>query len=48
MTFDEYQKGVLRTATGVCTVTKDDMLLNGIMEDIDKCLHDGEDSICRR
>lgn len=31
MTFDEYQKGVMRTASGVCAATKDNMLLNGIM-----------------
>lgn len=31
MTFDEYQKGVMRTASSVCTATKDNMLLNGIL-----------------
>lgn len=31
MTFDEYQKGVMRTASGVCVATKDNMLLNGVM-----------------
>lgn len=31
MTFDEYQKGVMRTASKVCTATKDNMLLNGVM-----------------
>lgn len=31
MTFEEYQKGVMRTASGICTATKENMLLNGIM-----------------
>lgn len=31
MTFDKYQKGVMRTASGVCTATKDNMLLNGVL-----------------
>ena len=31
MTFDEYQKGVMRTASGVCTATKENMRINGIM-----------------
>lgn len=31
MTFDEYQKGVMRTASSVCTATKDNMLLNGVL-----------------
>lgn len=31
MTFDEYQKGVMRTASGVSVATKDNMLLNGVM-----------------
>lgn len=31
MTFSEYQKGVMRTASGVCTATKENMRLNGIL-----------------
>lgn len=31
MTFDEYQKGVMRTASDVTLATKDNMLMNGIM-----------------
>lgn len=31
MTFEEYQKGVMRTASGVCTATKENMRLNGIL-----------------
>lgn len=31
MTFNEYQKGVMRTASGICKATKDNMLLNGVM-----------------
>lgn len=31
MTFDEYQKGVMRTASGVCVATKDNMLFNGVL-----------------
>lgn len=31
MTINEYQKAALRTATGVCTATRDNMLLNGVM-----------------
>lgn len=30
MTFDEFQKGCLRTASGVTAATKENMLLNGI------------------
>lgn len=31
MTFNEFQKGALRTASGVCMATKENMLLNGVM-----------------
>lgn len=31
MTFDEFQKGCLRTASGVTVATKENMLLNGIL-----------------
>lgn len=31
MTFNEFQKGALRTASGICTTTKENMLLNGVM-----------------
>jgi NTP pyrophosphatase (non-canonical NTP hydrolase) len=31
MTFDEYQKGCMRTAGRVTTATKENMLLNGVM-----------------
>lgn len=31
MTFDEFQKGCLRTASGVTAATKENMLLNGIL-----------------
>lgn len=31
MTFTEYQSDVMRTASGICTATKENMLLNGIL-----------------
>ena len=31
MTFSEYQKGVMRTASKMCTATKENMRINGIM-----------------
>ena len=31
MTFNEYQKGVMRTASKMCTATKENMRINGIM-----------------
>lgn len=31
MTFNEYQEGVMRTASGVCSATKENMLLNGVL-----------------
>lgn len=31
MTFDEYQKGVMRTASDITVATKENMLMNGIM-----------------
>ena len=31
MTFDEYQRGVMRTASDVTKATKENMLMNGIL-----------------
>lgn len=31
MTFQDYQNDVMRTASGICTATKENMLLNGIL-----------------
>ena len=31
MTFDEFQRGVMRTASGVTCATKGNMLLNGVL-----------------
>lgn len=31
MTFNEYQKGVIRTVSGACTATKENTRINGIM-----------------
>ena len=31
MTFNEYQNGVMRTASKMCTATKENMRINGIM-----------------
>jgi NTP pyrophosphatase (non-canonical NTP hydrolase) len=31
MTINEYQKAAMRTASGVATATKDNLLLNGVM-----------------
>lgn len=31
MTFEEYQKGVMRTASDITVATKENMLMNGIM-----------------
>lgn len=31
MTFDEFQSGVLRTASDTCSATKENMLFNGIL-----------------
>ncbi len=31
MTFEEYQKGALRTASDVCKANKENMLMNGVL-----------------